>query len=480
MKRKNKYVYICIASSIFLILLICALVFISLSKKANENQKVPDSTQSEAIDIVIDIPEREETISETKEAPDSTQPETTDAPEKKDPVSEETKAPDTTQPVATTAPETKDPAPEGTKAPEPTQPAETETPEKNETVSERVERLLNEMTLEEKIYQLFIVTPEQLTGVSTVTDAGSITKTKLREYPVGGLIYFSKNLISPTQTKNMLSGVQAFAKEIEGVPLLLCVDEEGGRVARIAKNPAFGVNNVGEMGNVSSAKEAYECGYTIGGYLSGLGFNVDLAPDADVITNSSNTVIGDRSFGTNPDIVTEYSVAYSNGLHANHVLSTFKHFPGHGATEADTHDGYAYTNKSYAELYEADLKPFAAAQKNNVDLVMAAHISVPNVIGDDTPCSLSYKMITEILRGELKYDGLVITDALNMGAVSKNYSASSAAVKAVQAGVDILLMPEDLQEAFSGIYEAVRSGEITEDRIDDSVRRILKAKLNLK
>lgn len=447
MKRKNRR----IVSLILSVLLLCALIFTTLPKEADDNKKKPDSTPSETMSSAEEISGSEETTSETKEESDSAQSETTDTSEKENSASEESEAPDTSQPETST----------------------------DETDIEIVERLLSGMTLEEKIYQLFIVTPEQLTGVSTVTAAGNTTKTKLQEYPVGGLIYFSRNLISPAQTKNMLSGVQAFAKEIEGVPLLLCVDEEGGRVARIANNPAFGVNNVGAMGKVSSAKEAYECGYTIGNYLSGLGFNVDFAPDADVITNSSNTVIGDRSFGTNPDVVTEYSVAYSNGLHENNVLSTFKHFPGHGATQADTHYGYAYTNKSYEELYEADLKPFAAAQKNNVDLVMVAHISVPNVIGDDTPCSLSYKMITEILRGELKYDGLVITDALNMGAVSKNYSASSAAVKAVQAGVDILLLPADLQEAFSGIYEAVRSGEITENRINDSVRRILKAKLNL-
>ncbi len=348
-----------------------------------------------------------------------------------------------------------------------------------DAVSERVEALLADMTLEEKIYQMFIVTPEQLTGVSTVTAAGDATKASLAQYPVGGLVYFAGNLVSPDQTKTMLSNVQSYADEIEGVDLFLCVDEEGGRVARVAKNGAFQAENMSPMADVSSVEEAYRCGDTIGAYLSELGFNVDFAPDADVLTNSANTVIGDRSFGSDPVIVTKYAIAYSDGLHAHGMMSTFKHFPGHGATEADTHEGYAYTDKSYEALMESELKPFRAAGTNGVDLVMVAHISVPTVTGDNTPSSLSEKMIAGILRGELGYDGLIVTDALNMGAIAGNYSSSSTAVKAVTAGADLLLMPGDLQAAYSGIYNAVRSGEISEERIDESVRRILTAKVRL-
>lgn len=346
-------------------------------------------------------------------------------------------------------------------------------------IAEEVEKLLADMTLEEKIYQMFIVTPEQLTGVSTVTAAGDATKASLARYPVGGLVYFAGNLVSPDQTKTMLSNMQSYADEIEGVDLFLCVDEEGGRVARVAKNGAFQAENMPPMADVSSVEEAYRCGDTIGAYLSELGFNVDFAPDADVLTNGANTVIGDRSFGSDPEIVTKYAIAYSDGLHAHGMMSTFKHFPGHGATEADTHEGYAYTDKSYEALMESELKPFCAAGANGVDLVMVAHISVPTVTGDNTPSSLSEKMIAGILRGELEYDGLIVTDALNMGAIAGNYSSSSTAVKAVTAGADLLLMPGDLQAAYSGIYNAVRSGEISEERIDESVRRILTAKVRL-
>ena len=344
--------------------------------------------------------------------------------------------------------------------------------------TDAVEVLLSEMTLEEKVYQMFIVTPEQLTGVSKVTAAGNLTKQKLKQYPVGGLVYFSANLVSRNQTKTMLTKVQKYANEIEGVDLFLCVDEEGGRVARVANNKAFRVKNVGPMANVSSEKEAYDCGETIGAYLSELGFNVNFAPDADVLTKSGSVVIGDRSFGSDAVLVTKYAVAYSNGLHANGIMSTFKHFPGHGATEADTHEGYAYTNATYEELMATELQPFSAAQVCGVDLVMVAHISAPNIVGDDTPCSLSEKMITGILRTDLGYDGLVITDAMNMGAIAKNYDSGVAAKMAVKAGVDMILMPNDFQAAYSGLYTAVRSGEISEERIDESVRRILTAKIS--
>lgn len=350
---------------------------------------------------------------------------------------------------------------------------------KEERLSDQVEDYLSHMTLDQKIYQMFIVTPEQLTGVATVTAAGGATKSKLEQYPVGGLIYFASNLVSRQQTQEMLSNIQNYANEISKLPLFLCVDEEGGRVARIGKNSSFGVDIVGPMAEVSSQEEAYRCGETIGSYLHELGFNVDFAPDADVVTNSSNTVIGDRSFGADADLVTDYAVAYSDGLHSQGILSTFKHFPGHGATEADTHEGYAYTTKSYEQLKEAELKPFMEAEKQDVDMIMIAHISVPNVTGDDLPCSLSHKMVTDILRKDLKYNGLAVTDALNMGAVSEKYSSGEAAVRAVKAGVDLLLMPVDLGDAYAGISHAVKTGEISEERIDESLRRILSAKLSL-
>lgn len=342
-----------------------------------------------------------------------------------------------------------------------------------------IEERLQAMSLEEKIYQMFIVTPEALTGQKTVTSAGSVMKQSLEKYPVGGLIFFAKNIVAPEQTTNMLYNTQEYAKEIEGVPVFTCVDEEGGRVARVGNNAAFGVETFDSMRSIQDVDAAYHVGDTIGAYLSKLGFNFDFAPDADVISNEYNTVIGDRSFGSDPQTVTQFAAAVSKGLQNNNVLSTFKHFPGHGGTEGDTHEGFAYTNKTYDELKACEMIPFMAAAKNEVDAVMAAHISVPNLLGDNTPCSLSYTMITEILREDLGYSGLIVTDALNMGAIVNLYSAAEAAVMAVKAGNDLLLMPEDFQAATEGILQAVASGEITEERINQSVRRILKAKMSI-
>lgn len=343
--------------------------------------------------------------------------------------------------------------------------------------TDKAEEFLSSMTLEQKIYQMFVITPEQLMGYESVTEMDDTTKERFEQYPVGGVICFAENLCSAEQTRELLADMQSTSYEVEGLPLFLCVDEEGGRVARIGNNPSFAVEKVGPMAKVSSLEEAYACGNVIGQYLHELGFNVDFAPDADVLTNPENTVIGDRSFGTDAETVTEYATAYSDGLHANDVLSCFKHFPGHGATKDDTHKGYAYSDKSYEELAKAELVPFVAAEEAGADMVMVAHIALPNVTGEDTPCSLSYQMITEILRGDLEYEGLVITDALNMGAIAETYDSGEAALMAVEAGVDLLLMPEDVEEAYAAIYAAVQGGEVTEERIDESVRRILEVKL---
>ena len=340
-----------------------------------------------------------------------------------------------------------------------------------------IERILSSMTLEEKIYQLFIVTPEQLTGGSTVVSVDESFKDTLAKKPVGGLIYFSSNIVDPEQTGNMLSDTQSFAREIEGIPLFLSVDEEGGQVVRLAGNSAFNLKNVGAMANIKSEQEAFETGNYIGNYLSAYGFNLDFAPDTDVLTNSRNRVIGNRSFGSDPENVSNFGKAYSDGLHANGILSTFKHFPGHGATTDDTHKGYAYTDKSYEELEENELIPFKHAGEYGVDLVMVAHIAVPNVTGDDTPSSLSEKMVNEILRKKYRFNGLIVTDALNMGAISQNYKSGEAAKKAVKAGCDLLLMPANLDLAHSAVLEAVRKGEISEERINESLRRIISVKL---
>lgn len=351
-----------------------------------------------------------------------------------------------------------------------------------EQMEEEIEQYLSDMTLEEKAAQLFVVTPEALTHVGTVTAAGERTRKALEEYPVGGFVYLKQNLVSDSQTREMLENTQEYFREITGLPAFLTVDEEGGTVARIAGNDGFSVEDVGNMSDIGATgdpESAYEAGKTIGTYLSELGFNVDFAPVADVLTNPENTVIGSRSFGSDSQLVTDMVLAEMTGLDEGGVLPCVKHFPGHGATAADTHEGYAWTDRTLEELQTSELVPFEAAADAEVPFLMVSHISVPRVTGDDTPASLSEFMVNGLIREQMDYDGIVITDALNMGAVAENYTSAQAAVQALEAGVDMLLMPENFEAAYQGVIAAVHDNTLTEERIDESVRRILREKLSM-
>lgn len=345
-----------------------------------------------------------------------------------------------------------------------------------------IEEMLGDMTLEEKVCQLFMVTPEALTGVGTVTQAGTATQEAVNAYPVGGVIYFSQNLQDPDQTRTMLENTQRYAMERTGIPIFLSVDEEGGQVARVGSNPAFGVEKIGNMSDVGSrgdTQEVYEIGSTIGTYLSDLGFNMDAAPDTDVLTNPENQVVKYRSFGSDPELVARMAAAELKGLNDQGIIGMYKHFPGHGGTTADSHEGYAYVDDTLEELKSGAFIPFQDGIDNGIQVIMVSHISCPNVTGDNTPATLSEMMITDILRGEMGFDGMVITDALNMGAITAQYSSSEAAVAALNAGADMLLMPEDFQSAYKGVLSAVESGTVSEERIDESVRRILEVKVSL-
>lgn len=342
-----------------------------------------------------------------------------------------------------------------------------------------LEGLLKNMTVEEKILQLFVITPEALTGVDKVTAAGEATKKAYKEYPVGGLVYFNQNLMSYSQTLDMLTRMKTYSLDRTGVPAFLSVDEEGGTVARISGRDGFDIPalpDMKEVGASGDSKQAYETGKYIGGYLSELGFNLDFAPVADVLTNPENTVVEKRSFGTDGAMVAEFALAAAKGIEDQGVSACLKHFPGHGGTKGDTHNGYAYTEKTLNQLMESELLPFKKGAEEQVDFIMVGHIGMP-VAGDSIPSSLSKKAVTGILRDQLGYQGIVITDALNMEAITSAYSSGDAALMALDAGVDMLLMPEDFKEAYAAIKSSVDSGRIKEERIDESVRRILEVKI---
>lgn len=350
------------------------------------------------------------------------------------------------------------------------------------TKTEEVQNIVDSMSLEEKVAQLFLVQPEAIVDIGTATAAGDATKQTINKTPVGGFVYFSDNLQSEQQVQDMLRNVQKYSEDRIGLPAFLSVDEEGGTVARVASTGRFDVTDVGDMAKIGASgdvQQARQAGETIGSYLSELGFNLDFAPDADVLTNPDNTVVKKRSFGSDPCVVSDMSLAVAQGLEQYQVYSVYKHFPGHGATAGDTHQGYAYTDKTLDELKQSELIPFENAIQNNAAFIMAAHISAPRVTGDDTPASLSKTMITDILRGQMGYDGIVVTDAMNMGAVTEQYTSAQAAVKALQAGADLVLMPEDFQEAYQGVLDAVKDGTLTEQRINESVTRIVKVKVHM-
>lgn len=263
-----------------------------------------------------------------------------------------------------------------------TEKAPVTSPKKADPIAVRVKH----MTTEEKVGQLFIVTPDQLTG-SHVTAADAATREAIAKTQPGGLIYFDDNLKNPAQTQALLKDTRQIYNDL-GLPVpFLAVDEEGGEVARVAHNPAFGVQNVGDMravGRTGNPAKAAAVGTTLGTYLKGLGFNLDFAPDADVLTNPANRVVVRRSFGTDPALVKQMSEAEARALSACGVLPCLKHFPGHGATTGDTHAGTAATDKTLDQMMQAELVPF-----NDVNayapMIMAGHIAAPKVTGDNTP-----------------------------------------------------------------------------------------------
>ncbi len=352
-----------------------------------------------------------------------------------------------------------------------------ESEESKKAASDKVDRLIEDMTLHDKICQLFIVTPEELTDSdSAVTAAGDVTKAQLKEYPVGGVIYFSDNLVSQEQTKTMISRIQSFANDQIGIPLFISVDEEGGTVARVADS--LGTTKFKDMYTYRSdgADKAKQNAKTIASDLSALGFNLDFAPVADTWSNEENTVIGKRAYSDDYSEAAELVAAAVKGFHSGGVACVLKHFPGHGDTAEDSHEGSAYVNKPLDQLKSEDLIPFVAGIKAGADMVMVGHITVSNI--DSQPATLSSEIIQDILRADMRYRGVVITDALNMGAVANSYTQSELALKAFQAGNDILLCTGDLQGAVENMENAVESGDLSEDRIDESLKRILQLKID--
>ncbi|MBE6068760.1 MAG: beta-N-acetylhexosaminidase [Clostridium lundense] len=328
---------------------------------------------------------------------------------------------------------------------------------------------INTMTLDEKIGQML------MTGVEGYNLSDN-SKKLIKEHKVGGFIIFGENVQS---TNQLLSLVNSLKRENVNnkTPLFFSLDEEGGKVTRMPQEfKSFPTNKT--IGQINDKDFSNKIGRTIADEIKSFGFNMNFAPVLDVNSNPKNPVIGSRSFGASPDIVSSLGVETMKGIQAENVIPVVKHFPGHGDTSVDSHVGLPTVNNDLDRLQSFELIPFAKAIENGADMVMIAHILLPK-IDSENPSSMSKTVITDLLRNNLKFDGVVITDEMTMGAIAKNYNIDEAAVKSVNAGTDIILVGHGYNNeigVINALKNAVSNGEISEGRIDESVYRILKLK----
>lgn len=334
---------------------------------------------------------------------------------------------------------------------------------KEEKLNKKIEELIGTMSLEEKIGQMIIINY----NVSEVNDE---LRSLLLDVKPGGFILMQNNYSTFNNTKKFVEDIKSYSE----LPFIVSTDQEGGSVQRLqllTDVKATYIPFMSEIGNKNDSVLAYEVGKVLAEEVRTLGINVVYAPVVDVFSNSQNKVIGNRSFGSDKDIVTNMGLSLSKGLEDNGVIPTFKHFPGHGDTSIDSHCSLPIIYKTYEELNELELIPFKKMIDEGAKIIMTAHIALPNVTGDNTPSTMSRSIITGILREKLGYEGLIISDALNMKALTNYYSDEDIFKETVNAGVDILLMPRDARLAINTI-----KNNFSEERINESVRRILKFK----
>ena len=332
-----------------------------------------------------------------------------------------------------------------------------------------IKQEINKMSLDEKIGQMV------MSGIEGYTINDSTVKL-IKDYHVGGIIILGENIKSSNQLLSLVNSLKT-TNLSNKTPLFLSIDQEGGRVDRLSKEFIKLPDNK-TIGNVNNSEFSYKIGQIIAEEIKSFGFNMDFAPVLDINSNPKNPVIGNRSFGANPQVVTKLGIETMKGIKSKGVISAVKHFPGHGDTSTDSHVGLPMVNHDLKRLKSFELIPFEAAIKNSVDVVMAAHILLPK-IDAKYPSSMSKTIITDILRNGLKFNGVVITDDMTMGAVTKNYDIGDAAVTSVNAGCDIILVCHGYDNEVSvinSLKKAVQNGTIKEERVNESLYRILKLK----
>ena len=378
--------------------------------------------------------------------------------------------------------------PETTEAPPETtteaQPETTQPPTEAPTEPDPLVLQLEAMTLEEKVGQLFMVTPGTLGLPQIKAPMEALSQEQLSQmenaireifakYPVGGIVQFAADLYSPEQ----ITAYNALLQRAAEIPLFLGIDEEGGTVARLANHSAFDLpqyQSAGAVGASGNPQDALEMGEVIGAYLQEYGFNMDFAPVADVNTNPNNPVIGNRAFSSDCNVAGQMAKAMAEGLEEQGIVPVFKHFPGHGDTAQDSHEEVAYSNKTLEELQACEFIPFSGLTENQC--VMVGHIALPEVTGDMTPATLSSEIVTGLLREKLGFRGLILTDSMVMEAITDNYSSAEASLLALEAGCQIILQPADFPSAFAGVVEAVEAGTFPEEQLNAVVLQILRFK----
>lgn len=338
---------------------------------------------------------------------------------------------------------------------------EPESSQEDNPLDELIQALLSDMSLEEKIAGMFMITPESITGVSKAVQAKEGTKEALLKNPVGGFIYSEKNFQSSQQFQEMLANTRSYSK----FPIFLAVsrdssDKESYGISAGAKNT--------DLSDTQSVSEAYKA---IGKGLAELGVTMNLAPVADIVSEEGNAVLQGRTFGSDASSAAPLVTAAVEALQTEKVSAVLQKFPGEGS--ADTQGVIA---KSLEELKNSDFITYQLAIENGVDAIMISNCSADTLTGDTTPCSLSSVVITDILREMLGYDGLVLTDDLSDSKITQNYTSEQAAVAAIQAGADMLVTPQSYEEAYEGVLQAVAEGTITQERIEESLYRIYRVK----
>jgi len=334
-----------------------------------------------------------------------------------------------------------------------------------------IENTLNTMSLAEKIGQLFMI------GFKGTTITEEI-KEMIKKYHVGNIIYFNRNIESSEQLSNLSSKLQKIAANSDtGLPLIISTDQEGGTVTRLKGGTHFpGQMAVGATRDVNLAQKMSSA---IASELKAVGINMNLSPVLDVNNNPNNPVIGVRSFGEDPEMVAELGSVYINAMQDEGVISCGKHFPGHGDTNIDSHLSLPVIKHRRERLEEVELYPFEEAIKNNIDSIMTAHIYFPAFEKRKIPATISKNVLTGLLRNEMKFEGVIITDCLEMKVIADTVGTARGAYKAIKAGSDIVLIShniEKVKKAINIIINAVERGELSQERINKSVSRILKLK----